>query len=81
MGLFGDDCMDAGSGSDTIRVGIGNNIIIAGRGFDTTIFEDRPVDYTFSKDTEGRLVANNKAHAKESTLADAVLFSVLIWIH
>lgn len=67
-GFFGDDFMNAGKGDDTIAVGTGNNTLIGGKGFDTAIFEGRPIDYTFSVDDEGRLVATNTEHNKTSTL-------------
>ena len=59
-GFYGNDYLQGGKGNDTLYVGKGNNTIIGGKGTDTAIFEGKPIDYTFTKENDGYLIATHK---------------------
>ncbi len=69
-GFYGNDCLHGGKGNDTLYVGKGNNTIIGGKGTDTAIFEGKPIDYTFTKDDDGSLVATHKDSGTTAHLSD-----------
>jgi len=68
-GFYGNDCLHGGKGNDVLYVGKGNNFISGGKGQDIAIFEGKPIDYTFTKNDDGRLVSTHKDSGISSQLS------------